>query len=271
MKSLLLFLIASLLITEIHAQTAPVYALPDAFNFDYTLTQTVAGNRTGDSAFFHFYYTRSGEYAAAEWSKNENKKGNLLIVLTRAGNVIVFNRREKQISIMNPHKLMTDMMGMLKWIRMDSLMAHLRRNPDHPEFHSAKSGKTKTLGSYTSTEYAVIGPKQTGSIWIANVDFPVQSDYFMNMFGTAMMSMMGNGAMSDKMSTHPLMQAMMQPKALITDIEMSDSAGNRKLSLHTVSLLASSTNISTQGFDVNDYSNMTLSEIFEAEMKRRNN
>jgi hypothetical protein len=276
MKSLVIVLLASLLMPAVHAQTTPVYTLPDAFNFDYTLTQTISGKKAGDSALVHYYYTKNGEYAAAEWSKNENKKGNLLIVLTKAGYVVVLNNREKEVTIVNPHKLMADVMGMLKWIRMDSLMAHMRMNQDSSDFHSTKTANTKSVGNYTATEYTVAHHRRSGSVWITNVDFPTQSDYLMSMMGTSMISMMGNKgmgnkmAMGDKMASHPLMQAMVQPKTLITEIEMPDSAGHHGLSLHTVSLAATPVNISVKGLTVNDYSNMTMREIFEAEMKRRN-
>jgi hypothetical protein len=277
MKSFIILLFSSFLITAGYSQITEAYTLPDAFNFDYTLTQTISGKKAGDNALVHYYYSKSGEYAAAEWSKNENKKGNLLIVLTKAGYVVVLNNREKEVTIVNPYKLMMDMMGMLKWIRMDSLMAHMRMNQDSSDFHSTKTGNTKSVNNYTATEYTVAHHHRSGSVWIANVDFPTQSDYFMSMMGTGMMSMMGNRAMGgqmasgDKMASHPLMQAMMQPKTLITEIDMPDSAGNRGLSLHTISLVPTTMKISTSGFTVNDYSNMTMREIFEAEMKKRNN
>jgi hypothetical protein len=271
MKPIIVFLFASFLMPAVYSQQSPVYTLPEAFNFDYTLIQTVSGKKAGDTTLFHFYYTKSGEYAAAEWSRNENKIGNLLIVLTRAGNIVVFNNREKNIVILNPHKMMTDMMGMLKWIRMDSLMAHLHMNSDSSALHSTKSGKIKPLNNFTTVEYTVTGRKHGGSVWIANVDFPVLSDYFMGILGKGMGSMMGKRTMGDGMATHPLMQAMMQPKTLITEIEMPDSAGDRGFNLHTLSLLSTPFKISTQGFVVIDYSDKTLREIFEAEMKRRNN
>ena len=281
MRTFILFLFTSFLLPTVYSQSAPVYTLPDAFNFDYTLTQTVSGRKAGDNATYHFYYSKSGEYGAAEWSRNEKKEGNLLIVMTRAGNVVVFNKREKQIIIMNPHKLMMDMMSMLKWIRMDSLMAHLRMNSDSTDYHSAKSGKTKPFNNYTTIEYTVTSHNHMGSVWIANVDFPTQSDYLISVLGKGMMSMMGDRTMGDRtmgdrtmgdrMAMHPLMQAMMQPKTLITEIEMPDSAGHPGFNLHTLSLLATPFKISMQGFVVNDYSNMTMHEIFEAEMRRRNN
>ncbi|HEX4850878.1 MAG TPA: hypothetical protein VFV08_08740, partial [Puia sp.] len=172
MKPFVIILFTSCLMPAVYSQDNSVYRLPDAFNFDYTLTQTASGKKADENRMYHFYYTKSGEYAAAEWSRNENKKGNLLVVLTKAGNIVVFDSREKSITILNPHKIMMDMMGILKWIRMDSLMAHMRMNSDSSDFQSAKTGKTKPLNNYTTVEYNVIRHKHRGSVWIANVDFP---------------------------------------------------------------------------------------------------
>jgi hypothetical protein len=41
--------------------------------------------------------------------------------------------------------------------------------------------------------------------------------------------------------------------------------------MHTLTIDPVSTTMSTKGYVVNDYSNMTLPEIFQAEMKKRNN
>ncbi|PWT70605.1 MAG: hypothetical protein C5B59_19540 [Bacteroidetes bacterium] len=270
MKPFIVFLLASFMMPAVYSQDTSVYRLPDAFNFDYTLSQTASGKKPGENRTYHFYFTKSGEYAAAEWSSSENKRGNLLIVLTRVGNIVVLNNREKNVTILNTHKLMADMMGMLRWVRMDSLMAHLRSRSDSSDFHSAKTGRTKPLNNYTAVEYDVTRHRHKGSVWIANVDFPTISDYFASFMRTGMMPM-GKRSMEDGMATHPLLQALMQPKTLITEIEMSDSTGNRGFNLQTLSLLPTRSSVSLQGFAVSDYSNMTLREIFEAEMKRRNN
>ena len=69
MKSfLLLFLFFGLLkVTPSSAQTSSGYKLPDSFQFDYTVTQTVRHTKKiPDSSVMHFFYTKSGDYAGAE-------------------------------------------------------------------------------------------------------------------------------------------------------------------------------------------------------------
>jgi hypothetical protein len=76
--------------------------------------------------------------------------------------------------------------------------------------------------------------------------------------------------MSSNMAAHPLMQALLQPRALVTEIKLRDSTGAGRMELQTQSIDQITKTVSTAGYSVNDYSNMTLPEIFQAEMKRRN-
>jgi hypothetical protein len=76
--------------------------------------------------------------------------------------------------------------------------------------------------------------------------------------------------MSSNMATHPLLQALTQPRALITEIELRDSTGARRMELQTQSIDQITKTVSTAGYSFNDYSNMTLPDIFQAEMKKRN-
>ncbi len=76
--------------------------------------------------------------------------------------------------------------------------------------------------------------------------------------------------MSSNMASHPLLQALTQPRTLITEIELNDSAGTRKMEMQTRSIDQITKTVSTSGYSISDYSNMTLPEIFQAEMKRRN-
>ena len=73
----------------------------------------------------------------------------------------------------------------------------------------------------------------------------------------------------DPATDRPLFQALMQPKTLVTDIDMLDSTGGHRMNMHTESIRQTPTTISTSGYTVDNYSNMTVPEIFQAEMKKR--
>ena len=188
------------------AQTPSGYKLPDSFQFDYTVTQTVHhAKKVPDSSVMHFFYTKSGDYAGAEISRNAGSKGNLFIVLTREGNSVIFDERSKTITVISIRKLASDLAGLTKWIKMDSVIANMRKRTDGKEMKSVKTGNHKQLGSYTSEEYVITDSKgQKGSVWCAKMDFDTQGDYMMGAVGGNLIQMM-----SSNMASHPLLQTLL--------------------------------------------------------------
>jgi hypothetical protein len=269
MKSFfLLFLCLGLLkVIPSLAQTPSGYKLPDSFQFDYTVTQTVHhAKKVPDSSVMHFFYTKSGDYAGADVSRNANGKGNLFIVLTREGNSIIFDEHSKSITVISIRKLASDLAGLTKWIRVDSIIANMRKRTDGKEMKSVKTGNHKQVGNYTAEEYLVTdGRSHRGSVWCAKMDFNTQGDYIMGAVGGNLIKMM-----SSNLASHPLLQALTQPRTLITEIEINDSTGSRKMEMQTQSIDQLTKTVSTSGYSLSDYSNMTLPEIFQAEIKKRN-
>jgi hypothetical protein len=270
MKSffILLVLVSLFRVNESYAQTPSPYKLPDTYSFDYQVTQVISKKKNvSDSSVLHFFYTKNGDYAASRISGKVNRNGNLFIVLTGDGMSIIFDEHNKNITIVSVRKLASDLSGLTKWIRMDSLLAHMRSKPDGKDFHSMKTGNNKQIGSYTSEEYNIAGNKgHHGSVWLAKVDFNTQGDYILGALGGNFLKMM-----SGRLANHPLAQALTQPKTLVTAIDIQDSTGGHAMEMHTLTIDPVSTTMSTKGYVVNDYSNMTLPEIFQAEMKKRNN
>ena len=159
-------------------------------------------------------------------------RDSLFIILTRDGGCIIFNEHRKSITIISIRKLMSDLSGLTKWIRIDSLVAGLRKKTDGRDFKSAKTGNSAQVGSYTSEEYSVSeNGNNRGSVWCARVDFNSPGDYMLGAVGGNFLKMM-NGPGTDR----PLFQALMQPKTLVTDIDMLDSTGGHRMNIHTVSM-----------------------------------
>jgi hypothetical protein len=264
---IVLIFIGQLKVNPSSAQTPAGYKLPDSFQFDYTVTQTIHhAKKIPDSSVMHFFYSKSGDYAGAEIRGHDNMKGNLFVVLTREGNTVIFDERNKSITIISIRKLASDLAGLTKWIRMDSVIANMRKKTEGKNFQSVKTGNKKLLGNYTTEEYILTDRKgHKGTIWVAKVDFSTQGDYIMGAVGANMIKMM-----SSNMASHPLLQALTQPKTLVTGIEINDSTGTRRMEMQTQNIDQAGKSVSTAGYSVNDYSNMTLPEIFQAEMKKRN-
>lgn len=264
----LLFLCFSLLgVNPSLAQPSSGYKLPDSFQFDYAVTQTVHHvKKIPDSSVMHFFYTKSGDYAGAEIGRNTNSKGNLFIIVTREGNTIIFDDHSKTVTVISIRKLASDLAGLTKWIKMDSIVANMRRRTDGREIKSVKTGNHKQLGNYTTEEYLVTDSRgHKGSVWCARMDFDTQGDYIMSAIGGNLIKMM-----SSNMPAHSLLQSLTQPRSLITEIAFSDSTGVRRIDLQTQSIDQVVKVVSTAGYSLNDYSNLTLPEIFQAEMKKRN-
>jgi hypothetical protein len=251
-----------------NAQSPSPYQLPESYRFDYEVTQVLLHKKNiSDTSTMHFFYTKSGDYAAVRMSMKENLKRPLMIILTSDGTSIILNEHRKSITIISIRKLMSDLSGINKWIRMDSLMANMRKKTDGKDFQSGKTGNSKQIGGYTSEEYSVSDSNgRRGSVWCANVDFNTQMDYILGAEGGNLLKMM-----SSKMTTHPVIQALLQPKTLITDIDTRDTTDGHKMNMHTVSINQISISFSTAGYLVNNYSNMSLPEIFRAEMNKNNN
>jgi hypothetical protein len=254
------------------AQTPAPYQLPGQFQFDYDVTQVISDKKTpGDSCVMHFYFTKSGDYAGTRISPKNKMKGNLFILFTRDGKTLVFDEHHKNITIVSISKLMTDLAGMAKWIKMDSVMAHMHGNMQGKELQSVKTGKTMQTGSYVSEEYMISGDKGQASVWCAKVDFNTPADYIMGTMAGNMLKMMGGGMNGQSTNAHPLMATLMQPKTLVTAFHMRDSTGMKEVDMHTTGIDPTTMTLSTTGYSLSDYSNMSLPEIFQAEMKKRNN
>jgi hypothetical protein len=264
---LLLLFFGLLKVNDSPAQMSSGYKLPESFQFDYAVTQTVFhAKKTPDSSIMHFFYTKSGDYAGVEMSRNDNTKGNLFIILTREGTSIVFDEHNKSITVISIRKLVSDLAGLTKWIRMDSVIANMRKRTEGRNFQSVKTGNKKQLGNYTTEEYTITDHKgHKGSVWLSKMDFNTQGDYIMGATGGNLIKMM-----SSNIASHPLLQALTQPRVLVTELELTDSLGTRKTELQTQSIEPVTKTVSTPGYSLNDYSNMTLPEIFQAEMKKRN-
>ena|ERR1700676_5259695 len=248
------------------AQTKPLYILPDSYHFDYVVTQVLVKKNLADSCVMHFFYTKNGDYAAAGFSGKANMKGNLFVVLTRDGNGVIFDENKKNITIISMRKLLSDLSGVTKWIRMDSLVAHLREKSDGKRFQSVKTGNTKQIGGYTSEEYGVSDNKgYKASVWCAAVDFNTPGDYIFGAGETNLLKMM-----RDHLTGHPLFEALIKPRTMVTAINIADTADGKGMEMHTKSISQIPTIVPTSGYHVNNYSNMTLPEIFQAEMKKRN-
>jgi hypothetical protein len=269
MKRIFIFLVtfASFLLANhpLSAQSQPAYKLPDVFSFEYEPTQTLIHmGKSSDTTEIHLFFTKSGEYAAIRMDKNGKHKHNLFVVVNRDGIFTIFDDHKKSITIGSARKIMSDLSTVTKWIKMDSVMANIRKKADGKRTQSVKTGNTKAVGNYTAEEYMITDSAgHQVSVWCAKVDFSTPLDYLLGSGLGNMIKMMG-----DQQKGHPLLETLMQPKTLLTEIHGKDAAHGKEISLTTEGIRMVGTTVPTTGYQVNDYSNMTLMEIAQMEMKR---
>src|SRR5437764_2293229 len=145
-------------------------------------------------------------------------------------------------------------------------MWHVRKREDGKEIKSVKSENRKQLGNYTTEEYIVTDNRgRKGSVWCAKMDFDTQGDYLMAAIGGNFIKMI-----SSNMASHPLLQTLTQPRTMITEITFMDSTGAPAMQMQTRSIDQRLKTVSTAGYSLSDYTNQTIPEIFQAEMKKRN-
>ena len=262
-RKIALLYISMVLAVTSFAQT-PAFALPATYHFDREIIQVGSGKKNAsDSSRFYSYYTNSGEYAGLRMQgKTANHAG--WAIVTKNGNIVFFKERDKTATVISIRKIVSDLADLAKWIKMDSVMAAMRRGVDGQKSKSAKTGKTKTIDGYPAQEYSVTDSSgRVSLVWCAKVDFPVAIDYILSAGAGKWIPMI-----SSRLESNPLLQALISPGTLVTTIQVTDSLGKSNSMLRTDAIRKVPTDFPTAGYTVIDYSNSSLMEIFHAEMRR---
>jgi hypothetical protein len=256
-------IVLGLVAKSIFAQTKDAYVLPATYHFDREIIQVTSGKKDpADSARFNSYYTNSGEFTGIKL-QGEGAKHTGWVIVARNGNTVFFNEKEKTATVISMRKIFSDLEDLAKWIKMDSVMAGMRRRMDGKKVTSVKTGKTKTIDGYSAQEYSVTDSSgRVSLVWCAKVDFPVMIDYILNAGAGKWMPVI-----SSKLQTNPLLQAIVSAGTIVTDIQLTDSGRTYNL-LRTDLIRQVPTDFPTNGYTVKDYSNSSLMEIFRAEMRR---
>ncbi len=247
-----------------YQQTTTSYQLPNSFSFDYEVVQSSENKKNGDTATMHFFYTKSGDYAAVKISGRQGMMMNKFIIITKDGMGVIFDDDRKDVSVINTRNILSDLMSLARLMKKDTM--YMRDKFAGKNISAVKSGNTKQVSGYTAEEYKISDSgAYKASIWIAKVDFNTQLYYLMRAIGN--MPKMNN--MQMPMQNNPLMQTLIDPKNLITEITTAESADGKGFNMHTTSITSSSMIKSTTGYKVNDYSNMDLRQMIEKGKQQR--
>ena len=232
----------------------PGYKLPASFRFDYEVVQmNIDKKKSADSAEMHWYYDKDGQYGALKVVKGKSPSDNdNFVVFDKEGTMIIFDQGKKSVVIMRLRKLMGDFGAAAA---KDS-SGHMHRDTDKKEkYSSVKTGKTKNIAGYPAEEYLVTDDKgKKGFVWYAKVDFNPQT-----IFGFAA------DAMKERSANNPFMRALTAPNSLLAEVD-SEEDGR---AFYTKSISKKTLSMPTQGYAVQDFSNMNLKEMIQEEMKKK--
>jgi hypothetical protein len=253
--------------TAAFPQAKAPYQLPESFHFDYEVVQVVTNKKNAtDTSSMHYFYTKSGDYAGMNTGGGRNNRKNDFVIFTKTGDWVVIDDNKKTITIINMANMMKDFGNAAKEMKKDSLSTHAKSKYDPGQYQSVKTGNTKTISGYTSEEYKITDNKgHKISIWYAKVDFNTTLSYLFGMGG-------GNagatGSYMNPAGANPMLRAVADPNALMTEMHSEESSDRKEIEIQTQSITKTSSSKSTVGYLVNNYSNMDLKEMMQAESKK---
>ncbi len=259
---------ACLIPAAVFPQAKAPYQLPESFHFDYEVVQIATSKKNAaDTSTMHYFYTKSGDYAGMKVSGRKSSRENNFIIFTKNGDWVVIDEDKKTITIINMGNMMMNMASAAKGMKRDSISGASKRKIDPKQFQSVKTGNTKTISGYTAEEYKITDNQgHKISIWYAKVEFNTQLSYLFGMGkgGAGVPGMSG----ANPSAANPMLQALAEPNALMTEMKSDESADGKGIEMNTVSIAKSSSSKSTAGYQVNNYSNMSMKEMIEAESKK---
>lgn len=263
-----LLLVALLIPAAVFPQAKAPYQLAEGFQFDYEVVQVSTSKKnTTDTSTMHYFYTKSGDYAGMKVSGRKGNREKNFIIFTKNGDWVVIDENKKTITIINMGNMMMNMANATKGIKRDSLAGASKSKIDPGQFQSVKTGNIKSISGYTASEYKITDNQEHKiSIWYAKVDFNTQLSYLFDMgkagAGAPGMSVAGPSV------ANPMIQTLADPNAFMTEMKSEESVDAKAIEMHTLSIAKASSSKSTPGYQVSNYSNMSLKDMMEAESKK---
>ena len=251
-----------------YSQEKPTYHLPEVYQFDHEVVQLTVANNSGHADTVHYYYAGNGEYAAMLVGGAKRGKTQSFLVFTKDGDWIMFDEDKKTITIINMRNMMKDLATLGKSMTRDSLGTRPKDKTVPGNVQSIKTGNSKMISGYKAEEYKIT--KKDGSIiqvWYAKVDFNTQLYYMLGMGG--MGGMGTNPSRVNPGDQNSFLQTMAQPNTLLAEIDSDPSAHDGKtMAMYTQSISSTKTSKATGGYQVNNYSNMGMKDMIQAQGKK---
>ncbi|MEO8404639.1 MAG: hypothetical protein ABI480_08595, partial [Chitinophagaceae bacterium] len=178
--------------------------IPAIINFDWQVVQRTAKDPDDDDnngkAYQEvtYYFTSNGDYTAI---KPEDKSFSLMIY-SKKGHTWIFDDKDKTITVMSMPKIVGEGAQAGKDVATSIKKAPLAKDKGDEKFTITKTGKTKTILTYTAEEYELKNTSAsttsgtsktgTGSFWYITAPFDPVKIYTMGAGRPADISKMQN-------------------------------------------------------------------------------
>lgn len=156
-------------------------SLPSSITFERKVVQETNGE--DGKATSTYYFTINGDYAMGKRAE-EGDDDKATILYTKEGKMCMIDENKKTITITNMPKFLGAAGESIKKSKLPP-----PKKEDEEKLSVTKSGKTKTICSYTACEYIITSEGGKSSWWYAEVDFDPAKIYSMGV---------GSGAMAAK-------------------------------------------------------------------------
>jgi len=281
-----LFLLLPLLTNAQDSKQAQTYKVLPIYNFEYKVVYEMNRDEKKAAEKMTYYFTKNGDYMSMEPPKRE-KDEEMFMVNTKDGFMITFTegssqkhsgKNPKVITVMNMRDMLKgmgkDMAQVAKTLpKKDKSDAEKKKPNELNNFK--KTGKTKQVFGYTAEEYSREFSKEekgtthsgTLSVWYAKVDFDPEMMFSMGMGNLA------GGQSPSKMhqsnSTNMLGLALTQKNYLLIEMNIVENGGKSGSAMKVVSIEKTSFSKSTVGYDIKNYSGMSMMEMMQKQSEEK--
>ncbi len=228
------------------------YKLPTTISFDWEVIQQTNGNDGGN--IITYYFTTNGDCAGIKNSQKDNSDLSLM-VYTQDGATLMFNDKEKTITVVNMVKIVGYGAQLGKKIAASIKKKPLQPSEDKTGMTITKSGQTKTICGFPADEYLIKNEKGILTVWYSHVAFDPVKIYTMGVGRMADLSAFRN---NPKMKNN-----MMAIPVLNNNYLMAEMIADGKIGMETKSISKKAISISTNGYKIVDISNKKLKGIIQ--------
>lgn len=234
--------------------------VPATITFDREVIQHTYDEEEKKTKTMTYYFTKDGNYSAIKMDKSDDDDVSLM-VYTKEGVTMIMDDKNKTITLMRLAKTVGEGAQMSKEVAEKISKKPLPKEEVKDKTVLSPTSHTKSICGYPAYEYTLKTEEGTSSIWYAKVDFDPILIYTMGM-GKQMGA--AQTQKTQKLKNNPFAVAITNKNYLLAEMN-----GEKHKGMETVSISKKTFTINTAGYQIKDYSNMSIGEMIKARMKEK--